>query len=69
MSSDTLPSCPYVTNVGATKVYPDHSVFDATPESAVNDPVGEPYSINYSSGGGFSNVFGVPDYQADAVAA
>lgn len=37
------------------------------PESAVLDYVGHPYSVNYSSGGGFSNVFGVPDYQKSAL--
>lgn len=59
-------TCPYVTNVGATKVYPGKTVWD--PESAVVDPAGEPYSVAYSSGGGFSNVFPIPDYQKDAVA-
>ena len=59
-------TCPYVTNVGATKVYPGKTVWD--PESAVFDPAGHPYSVNYSSGGGFSNVFPIPDYQQDAVA-
>ncbi|KAI8633240.1 putative protease S8 tripeptidyl peptidase I [Xylariaceae sp. FL1651] len=59
-------SCPWITNVGATKVYPGHTVFE--PESAVYDPAGFPYSVNYSSGGGFSNVFGVPKYQKEAVA-
>lgn len=55
-----------MTNVGATKVYPGKTVHD--PESAVFDPAGYPYSVNYSSGGGFSNVYPVPDYQAKAVA-
>jgi tripeptidyl-peptidase-1 len=59
-------TCPYVTNVGATKVYPGKTVLD--PESAVFDPAGHPYSVNYSSGGGFSNVFPIPDYQQNAVA-
>ena len=58
-------TCPYVTNVGATKVYPNHSVKD--PESAANDPLGEPWLIAYSSGGGFSNIHPRPDYQKDAV--
>lgn len=53
-------SCPYVTAVGATKVYPGKSVFD--PESAVYDP-----DIDYASGGGFSNVYDRPKYQNDAV--
>jgi len=59
-------TCPYVTNVGATKVYPGHTVFE--PESAVYDVAGDPYNLNYSSGGGFSNIFPVPDYQQKAVA-
>ncbi|KAI1331621.1 putative protease S8 tripeptidyl peptidase I [Xylariaceae sp. FL0255] len=58
-------NCPWVTNVGATKVYPGHTVFE--PESAVYDPAGHPYSVNYSSGGGFSNVYPVPKYQKAAV--
>ena len=60
--SPTWPNnCPWITNVGATKVYPGKTVFE--PESAVFDPAGYPYSVNYSSGGGFSNVYGTPDYQ------
>lgn len=59
-------TCPYVTNVGATKVYPGYTVFE--PESAAYDPAGHPYSVNYSSGGGFSNVYSIPDYQESAVA-
>jgi len=59
-------TCPYVTSVGATKVYPGKSVTD--PESAVYDPAGHPYSVNFSSGGGFSNIYPIPEYQASAVA-
>ncbi|KAH8671471.1 putative protease S8 tripeptidyl peptidase I [Xylariales sp. PMI_506] len=60
-------NCPWVTNVGATKVYPGKTVYE--PESAVFDPAeGGQYSVNYSSGGGFSNVYGVPSYQQAAVA-
>lgn len=59
-------TCPFVTSVGATKVYPGHTVNE--PESAVYDPAGYPYSVNYSSGGGFSNLYSIPEYQADAVA-
>jgi tripeptidyl-peptidase-1 len=59
-------TCPYVTNVGATKVYPGKTVYD--PESAVYDPAGHPYSVNFSSGGGFSNVYPIPKYQQSAVA-
>lgn len=66
--SPTQPnSCPYLTNVGATKVYPGKTVYE--PESAVVDPAGHPYRSAFSSGGGFSNIFGVPDYQKSAVSA
>jgi tripeptidyl-peptidase-1 len=54
-----------VTSVGATKVYPGKTVYD--PESAVYDPAGHPYSVNFSSGGGFSNIYPIPKYQASAV--
>ncbi|MCJ1312513.1 hypothetical protein MMC25_006187 [Agyrium rufum] len=65
--SPTQPnSCGFVTNVGATKVYPGRTVFQ--PESAVVDLPGAPYRSAFSSGGGFSNIFGVPSYQAKAVA-
>lgn len=65
--SPTQPnSCPYVINVGATKVYPGKTVYD--PESAANDPAGHPYRSAYSSSGGFSNIFPIPDYQKTAVA-
>jgi tripeptidyl-peptidase-1 len=51
---DFVASCPYVTAVGATQVNPGATVSD--PESATD-----------FSGGGFSNVFSMPDYQKDAV--
>jgi tripeptidyl-peptidase-1 len=59
-------SCPYVTNVGATKVYPGKTVKD--PESAAYDPAGHPYRSAFASGGGFSNIYPQPDYQKAAVA-
>lgn len=59
-------TCPFVTSVGATKVYPGKTVRD--PESAVYDPAGFPYSVNYSSGGGFSNIYPVPSYQKAHIA-
>lgn len=59
-------SCPYITSVGATKIPANRSVSD--PEVAANDPAGHPYATAYATGGGFSNIFGIPDYQADAVA-
>lgn len=54
----SFPStCPYVTSVGATQVAPGTSV--TQPEEACE-------TVIYS-GGGFSNVFPLPDYQASAV--
>lgn len=47
-------SCPYVTTVGATKNF--------NPEVVAVDN-----SIGYASGGGFSNYFARPSYQADVV--
>jgi tripeptidyl-peptidase-1 len=51
---DFVAACPYVTAVGATQVNPGAAITD--PESAA--PL---------SGGGFSNVFSMPDYQSSAV--
>ncbi|KAJ7198616.1 subtilisin-like protein [Mycena haematopus] len=54
----SFPStCPFVTAVGATQVNPGASVF--APESACEQVI--------FSGGGFSNYFGIPDYQKGAV--
>lgn len=50
-------TCPYVTAVGATQIKPNGSVND--PEVAIETSI--------RSGGGFSNVFGLPTYQAEAV--
>ncbi|KAI9701923.1 MAG: hypothetical protein M1836_001267 [Candelina mexicana] len=50
-------TCPYVTAVGATQINPGASVSD--PEIACQQTI--------FSGGGFSNVFNLPDYQAAAV--
>lgn len=79
--SPTQPnSCPWLTNVGATKVYEGKTVFE--PESAVFD-IGK--RSNYTSGGvsrppafmdcyeklifpkGFSNIFTAPSYQQAAI--
>lgn len=54
----SFPStCPYITAVGATQVSPGQSVWE--PENACNQVI--------YSGGGFSNYFGMPDYQKAAV--
>ena len=56
--SPTFPGgCPYVVSVGATQVVPGNKVTD--PESAVFQ--------RFPSGGGFSNVFGRPEFQQAAV--
>ena len=70
-------SCPYVTAVGATRLYPDQTVED--PESAMQvnltafDLAAGMRSISpppygfLATGGGFSNMFTPPAYQAAAV--
>ncbi|KAH8666390.1 peptidase S8/S53 domain-containing protein [Xylariales sp. PMI_506] len=66
--SPTQPnSCPWLTNVGATMIVSGKAVTDA--ESAAEDapPAGYPAYEGYYSGGGFSNIFDVPPYQASAV--
>ncbi|SMR49506.1 unnamed protein product [Zymoseptoria tritici ST99CH_3D1] len=66
--SPSFPTCPYVTNVGATRLYDDQTVLDK--ESALHIETGE-YGGGYdhtSSAGGFSNYFAVPQYQQSAVA-
>ena len=58
MFNPAFPStCPYVTSVGATQIVPGASV--TAPEEACE-------TVIYS-GGGFSNVFALPAYQAAAV--
>ncbi|RPD56645.1 subtilisin-like protein [Lentinus tigrinus ALCF2SS1-7] len=56
-SPDFPVTCPFVTAVGATQV---------NPGSTVNDPEGACEQVIFS-GGGFSNIFAMPDYQAAAV--
>ncbi|KII91002.1 hypothetical protein PLICRDRAFT_684337 [Plicaturopsis crispa FD-325 SS-3] len=50
-------TCPFLTAVGATQV---------NPGSTVNDPEGACEQVIFS-GGGFSNIFAMPSYQAAAV--
>ncbi|KAJ7119731.1 subtilisin-like protein [Mycena epipterygia] len=50
-------TCPFVTSVGATQILPGNTVND--PESACETVI--------FSGGGFSNIFPLPSYQASAV--
>ncbi|EMC91148.1 hypothetical protein BAUCODRAFT_152438 [Baudoinia panamericana UAMH 10762] len=62
--------CPYITAVGATRLYPNQTVYD--PESAmqVNLQSGNRSAAYefFATGGGFSNLFTPPSYQAQAVA-
>ena len=57
-------NCPYITAVGATFLK-DNNISDG--EVAVADPNPSNQFLDYYSGGGFSNVFELPSYQADAV--
>ena len=56
-SPDFPVTCPFVTAVGATQI---------NPGSTVNDPEGACEQVIFS-GGGFSDFFALPDYQATAV--
>ncbi|KAE8441402.1 hypothetical protein EG329_004991 [Mollisiaceae sp. DMI_Dod_QoI] len=74
---DYPSGCPYITVVGATRLYPNDTVND--PESAMqvnltafniatgSGPTSPPYDF-FATGGGFSNYFTPPSYQAKAVA-
>ena len=69
--------CPYITSVGATRLYPDQTVNDRESAMQVNltafniaagsGPVSEPYDF-FATGGGFSNLFTPPSYQQRDVA-
>ena len=61
----SFPTCPWVTNVGATRLYDDQTVLDR--ESALQANLG-PGAELFASAGGFANYFPVPSYQASAVA-
>ncbi|TRX95570.1 hypothetical protein FHL15_003528 [Xylaria flabelliformis] len=58
------PSCPFVTAVGATKNFEPEVV---AYRPAFVGPDGVAHG-NYTSGGGFSNIFDIPVYQATEVA-
>lgn len=55
-------SCPYVTTVGSTMLNPNVTEL-SDPQAELAAHRGE----DYQSGGGFSNTFAQPSYQADAV--
>jgi tripeptidyl-peptidase-1 len=61
----SFPTCPWVTNVGATRLYDNQTVLD--PESALQANLG-PGAELFASAGGFANYFPVPSYQKSAVA-
>lgn len=55
---DSINSCPWLTMVGSTGIYND-TIGKSQPEIA---------TVSFPSGGGFSNIYPIPDYQSDAVA-
>jgi tripeptidyl-peptidase I len=57
-------SCPFITNVGATMINSDGNVFD--PESAAF-AFFHNGTVLFTSSGGFSNIYGVPDYQKSTI--
>jgi tripeptidyl-peptidase-1 len=61
----SFPTCPYVTNVGATRLYANQTVKD--PESALQAPELGGDALLFASAGGFANYFPVPDYQKSAL--
>ncbi|TVY82742.1 Tripeptidyl-peptidase sed1 [Lachnellula suecica] len=58
-------SCPYVLAVGSTEWDRFNNSTTPTPGQKLNEIA----TRRFPSGGGFSNVFGIPDYQRDAVSA
>ncbi|KAK5626302.1 hypothetical protein RRF57_002017 [Xylaria bambusicola] len=60
---DFPPSCPYITSVGATKNF-EPEVVAYRPAFVGSDGVAHG---NYTSGGGFSNIFEIPPYQKKEV--
>ena len=73
---DYPSGCPYITAVGATRLYPDQTVEDKESAMQVNltafnlvtgvGPITPPFDL-FATGGGFSNMFTPPAYQAAAV--
>ncbi|EEA24982.1 hypothetical protein TMatcc_008087 [Talaromyces marneffei ATCC 18224] len=74
---DYPSGCPYITVVGATRLYPSDTVYDAESAMQVNltafniatgaGPTEPPYDF-FATGGGFSNFFEPAFFQAEAVA-
>jgi tripeptidyl-peptidase I len=74
---DYPSGCPYITAVGATRLYPNDTVYDAESAMQVNltafniatgvtGAVGTPYDF-FATGGGFSNFFTPASFQQAAV--
>ncbi|RDW62407.1 hypothetical protein BP6252_11840 [Coleophoma cylindrospora] len=57
-------SCPYVLSVGST----EWNRFNSSKPFVPGEKLHEVATARFPSGGGFSNVFGIPSYQRDAVA-
>jgi tripeptidyl-peptidase-1 len=62
---DFPASCPYVTAVGATQL--DTSIDDYAAALENGEQIEVAINSNVISGGGFSDVFTIPDYQKDVV--
>lgn len=60
---DFASSCPYVLSVGST----EWDRFDNSTPPTPGEKLHEVATARFPSGGGFSNVFGIPSYQRDAV--
>ena len=63
---DFASSCPYVLSVGSTEWDAIDNINSTAPQPP-NQKLKEIATRRFPSGGGFSNVFGVPSYQRDAV--
>jgi tripeptidyl-peptidase-1 len=60
---DFASTCPYILSVGSTELDRFNPKVAPTP----GKPLHEVATARFYSGGGFSNVFGIPSYQRDAV--
>lgn len=60
---DFASSCPYVLSVGST----EWDRFDNATAPTPGEKLNEIATRRFASGGGFSNIFGIPDYQRELV--
>lgn len=64
MFTPTFPSgCPYIVSVGATQLKPSYTLTQGSNKTGAEVAA----ATKIYSGGGFSNVFSVPDYQKSAL--